>query len=729
MKQAFNERDLQTYIQKQYPLIYKVNLDLAKIRTFTDSEIKCLCEELRQFITEQVTLNGGHLASNLGVVELTVALLRNFDFTKDRLIWDVGHQCYAWKILTYRANSFAHFRQKNGLAGFPKPDESVYDHFATGHATTSISAALGMAAALQAQGSDRKVIAVIGDGALTGGMAWEALNNIRDLAPNLLIILNDNTMSIDKNVGFVARELRKLRLSSNYLQFKSKIKNRLNSYGSFGQTVVKFCRGSKAKLRAYLGNTREFFCERYGCRYYGPLDGHDIKQLEYSFQALQDFHRPALLHILTEKGHGYGPAMADPVGFHGLRAYDRRLIADDVLEPMSSKETEEKLTYTKAFGQTIMQLAPNHEFVCITAAMASGTGLSSFANNYRERFYDVGIAEQHAVCFAAGLVSQGMKTVCAIYDTFLQRALDAVLHDVCLQNLPLILAIDRAGLVGEDGATHQGIYSLAFLVGLPNLKILNLSDPYMLQSFLKQAIEQKLTYPLALRYPKDCITLPDFLLKSNLATYDLNRTYANVYSFEKQFASELTKPELNLLFNDWRKTKTKDDMQACLASHNYKMATYTLATDDHDNLLDSYLPHAHKLTILTSGRLLTNCLEAILDLITHEELREAITLFDCYDYSLTLQALQADSSEINQYIKESDHVLILEESSGASPLFAALANNFARPTSQTVVVKNLGNALIEQGKVLEQLADFGLDTAGIKESILNVFNPNSSGKR
>lgn len=723
--QSLAMSDFQAHIAKEYPLIAKVNADLANLRTFTDKEVQALCKELREFITEQVALHGGHLASNLGVVELTVALLRNFDFTKDRLIWDVGHQCYAWKILTYRAAAFAHLREKNGLAGFPKPDESIYDHFATGHATTSISAALGMAAALQAKGSKNKVIAVIGDGALTGGMAWEALNSISDIMPNLLIILNDNAMSIDKNVGFVASELSKLRLNSSYLQFKHKLKERLNSYGAIGKTMLQLGRASKARLRSHLGKTREFFCERYGCRYYGPIDGHDFQQLELSLQALQSFQRPALLHILTEKGHGYAPASKDPVSFHGVSAHDSRLLADEALEPIGTKQQQQKLSYTQAFSKVIMDLAKDNDFACITAAMASGTGLRTFALNYPKRFYDVGICEQHAVCFAAGLVSQGMKTVCAIYDTFLQRALDAVLHDVCLQNLPLILAIDRSGLVGQDGATHQGIYSLAFLVALPNLKVMNMSDPYMLQSILSQAIKAKLTYPLALRYPKGHSVLPDCLLKANLATYELNSTYANSYAFSmlslddfKQRTEQCEKNDTELLWND---VNTNTELKAFLASHNYSLTTYALRVRQELSLVNFYEQNKAKLTILTSGRLLDNCLAAILDLITNNELKAALNVVDCYDYSLTLEALRADKSELSQMLKGSSQVLILEESSGPSPLFNSLANNLAVKSKQTVIVKNLANALIEQGEIAEQLADFGLDKVGIKKTILDLL--------
>lgn len=725
MNQAFALSDFTLYIQQNYPLIYKVNEDLANLRSFTETEIHDLCQELRLFITEQVALHGGHLASNLGVVELTVALLRNFDFTKDRLIWDVGHQCYAWKILTYRASAFAHLREKDGLAGFPKPDESIYDHFATGHATTSISAALGMAMALQAKGAKNKVIAVIGDGALTGGMAWEALNNISELVPNLLIILNDNAMSIDKNVGFVAHELSKLRLNSRYLQFKLKLKERLNSCGALGQTVLRIGQTSKAKLRSRLGKTREFFCERYGCRYYGPLDGHDLQNLEMSLQALRSFNKPALLHILTEKGHGYAPASADPVAFHGVQAHDKRLLSEET-EPLIYAQTSDKLTYTQAFSEIVLELAKKTSFVCITAAMASGTGLREFSLRYPKRFFDVGIAEQHAVCFAAGLVSQGMKTICAIYDTFLQRALDAVIHDVCLQNLPLILAVDRAGLVGEDGATHQGIYSLAFLLSLPNLKLINVSDPYMLQSFLIQAVQGKLAYPLAIRYPKGTADLPDFLLKENLVNYELNKTYANCYDFQK-----LNNGASDFAEQDWRKLTRFSDFQAYLYECNYGLANYTFTTE----VSSSKVAHAQLmrdanvgLTLLTSGRLLANSLQAILDLIAKSEINVPVRVIDCYDYSLTIQELQNENSQVCKSIQASRNLLILEESSGPSSLFASLNNCFTADKLKRVVVKNLANALIEQGKVDEQLADYGLDKAGIQRSVLGILNTECRGE-
>lgn len=711
MKPTTSDSEFRLHIEQNYPLIAKVNLDLANLKNFTATDLSQLCQELRAFITEQVALHGGHLASNLGVIELTVALLRTYDFTKDRLIWDVGHQCYAWKILTYRASGFANLREKDGLAGFPKPTESEFDHFGTGHATTSISAALGMAAAFKEKGLDHKVIAVIGDGALTGGMAWEALNNISELEPNLLIILNDNTMSIDKNVGFVADELGKLRLNAGYLAFKLKLKTKLNSLGQFGQTLLRIGRISKAKLRSKLGKTREFFCERYGCRYYGPLNGHDLLQVEASLQGLKTFKRPALLHIVTEKGHGYAPATNDPTSFHGVKRNDERLLAACYEEPLKTKaEANNKLSYTDAFQQMIMEMAEKEDFACITAAMASGTGLKAFSEKYPTRFYDVGIAEQHAVCFAAGLVSQGVKTVCAIYDTFLQRALDAVIHDVCLQNLPLILAIDRAGLVGQDGATHQGIYSLAFLVALPNLKIINSSDPYMLQVFLQQALKRKLNYPLALRYPRANLELPAFLPKARLAEYQLDRTYANVYEFVQTIPQNL-----ETTTTDWSQIENSVELAQFLKAHAYKLNQKVFVKTEQAAAKPTC---KFALTILTSGRLVTNCLQALFDLISQHKLEQPICLIDCFDYSLSLAELKQSNSLLRSRLQVSERVLILEESSGLSPLYAALYTDLADFKHwQVMEVKNLGNDVIEQGEIPELLANYRLDRASLVEDI------------
>ena len=453
-----------------------------------------LAREIREEIITTVATNGGHLAPNLGVVELTLALHRVFHLPEDKIIWDVGHQCYAHKLLTGRREEFSTLRQFGGLSGFPRPEESPCDSFATGHSSTSISAALGLAVARDLQRKKYAVTAVIGDGALTAGMAFEALNHAGHIQRDLIVVLNDNEMSISRNVGALSRYLTRLRTEPVYSRGKEEIEQLLRRIPSIGPAVVKAVERVKDSLK-YLVVPGMFF-EELGFRYLGPVDGHDIPEMISVFEQARTVRGPVLVHAITQKGKGYPPAEAKADKFHGIGPFSVETGKAAVLAGASPP------TYTEVFGKTMVQLAAEDEkIVAITAAMPSGTGLAEFARTFPERFFDVGIAEQHAVTLGAGLAAGGLKPVAAIYSTFLQRAFDQVVHDVCLQNLPVTFAIDRGGLVGDDGPTHHGVFDYAYLRAIPNLVVMAPKDEDELRHMLKTALS--CGGPAAVRYPRD----------------------------------------------------------------------------------------------------------------------------------------------------------------------------------------------------------------------------------
>ena len=461
------------------------------VKKLNSAELTSLAKELRQFMIEHVSKTGGHLAPSLGVVELVLALCRVFDFPRDRLIFDVGHQCYAYKILTGRRDEFATLRQTDGISGFPKSEESEYDAFNTGHSSTSISAGYGMAVARDLQGEDYHVISIIGDGALTGGMAFEALNNAGSSGKNFIVILNDNAMSISQNVGAIADYLSRFRTAPQY-ERRKRAAERFFNRSSFGQRIFGRLRRIKDSLK-YLVVQGVIF-EEFGFTYLGPIDGHNIDMMQSYLKIAKNLNGPVLLHVHTKKGRGYLPSETDPDRFHGIAPFD----------PESGKLVQKgpkKLTFSQSFGDTLLEMASSDEKICaITAAMPSGTGLCPFADTFPNRFFDVGIAEQHGVTFAAGLAKAGMHPVVAIYSSFLQRGFDQVFHDVCLQSLPVILGVDRAGIVGEDGETHQGIYDIAYLRILPNMTLMAPSTHNEMVNMLRFAKE--LNAPCALRYPR-----------------------------------------------------------------------------------------------------------------------------------------------------------------------------------------------------------------------------------
>lgn len=476
-----------------YELLDKIEKP-EDVKKLSVSELTKLASELRHFIIDRVSQNGGHLAPNLGTVELTLALYSVFNFPQDKLVWDVGHQAYTHKILTGRKEAFATLRKKGGITGFPNRFESPYDAFGVGHASTSISAALGMAIARDAKGEHNQVIAVIGDGALTGGESFEALNNAGDLGKKLIVILNDNEMSIDANVGAMSEYLSRIRMAPQYARAKRDMGNLLMSIPHIGGKVYKTASHLKDGVRSALVPGSIF--EEMGFHYVGPIDGHNIGLLEEVLQRAKEMEGPILIHIHTIKGKGYIPAEKAPEKFHGVGCFDPST-------GKSAPKANKVPSYTSVFSQALIELAKDRpDILAITAAMPSGTGLKAFGKAYPKRFFDVGIAEEHAMTLAAGMAAAGMHPVIALYSTFAQRAYDQLIHDVCLQNLPVTLCLDRAGLVGEDGPTHHGVFDLSYLRQMPNMCVMAPKDEEELRHMLATAID--IEGPSAVRYPRGC---------------------------------------------------------------------------------------------------------------------------------------------------------------------------------------------------------------------------------
>ncbi|MBO6291418.1 MAG: 1-deoxy-D-xylulose-5-phosphate synthase [Selenomonas sp.] len=474
-----------------YPLLGKLGQP-EDIRKYSLFELESLAKEIRQLIIATVSQNGGHLAPSLGTVELTLALYSVFKFPQDKLIWDVGHQAYTHKILTGRKDKFSTLRQKGGITGFPNRFESPYDAFGVGHASTSISAALGMAVSRDLSGRSNKVIAVIGDGALTGGEAFEALNHAGELGKDLIVILNDNEMSIDKNVGAMSEYLSRIRLMPQYKQAKHDVEEILSSIPRIGTRVLKTANQIKDSIRSVLVPGALF--EEMGFSYLGPMDGHNISLLQEVLSNVREMSGPVLLHVHTMKGKGYSPAEDNPGKFHGVGKFDQA--TGEVVKKAGGAPS-----YTAVFSKALIDLAEKRpELVAITAAMPSGTGLDVFKEKYPRRFLDVGIAEEHAVTMAAGLAADGKHPVVAIYSTFAQRAYDQLIHDVCLQKLPVTLCLDRAGLVGEDGPTHHGVFDLSYLRQMPNMTVFVPKDENELRQMLGKVVT--MDTPTAVRYPR-----------------------------------------------------------------------------------------------------------------------------------------------------------------------------------------------------------------------------------
>ncbi len=487
------DQEIKIKIIEKPPSILDGLTDTKDLKSLSLPQLRQLAEEVRSLIIETVSKNGGHLAPNLGVVELTMALHYVFASPKDKIIWDVGHQSYTHKILTGRKEQFPTLRTFGGLSGFPKREESLHDAFDTGHSGTSISAGLGISVAKELKKEPSKVIAVIGDGSMTAGEAFEGLNQAGHLNRDLIVVLNDNEMSISQNVGALSSFLSKRLTGRGFIQFKREVESLFKSLPGIGENLLQWAKKSEDSFTGFFTPGMLFAALHFD--YVGPVKGHRLEDLIATFENIRHIQAPVLVHVLTTKGKGFGPAEKNPAFFHGVGPFDPKA------EVASPKKSSGPPTYTEVFGKTVVALAEKDmRIVAITAAMPEGTGLDLFARQFPQRFFDVGIAEQHAVTFAAGLASEGLKPIVAIYSTFIQRAYDQVVHDICLPNIPVILALDRAGIVGEDGPTHQGLFDLSFLRPLPNLIIMAPKD----ERELRDMIFSALTYnrPVAIRYPR-----------------------------------------------------------------------------------------------------------------------------------------------------------------------------------------------------------------------------------
>ena len=462
-----------------------------ELKALPPEDLKILAQEIRTFLIEKISHTGGHLASNLGVVELTIALFKTLNLPEDKVIWDVGHQSYTHKILSGRMAEFDELRQYGGLSGFPKRKESPYDSFDTGHSSTSISAGLGIALGRDIRGEDYRVVSVIGDGALTGGMAYEALNNAARMKKNFIIVLNDNKMSISENVGGMSRYLNGLRTGSGYNDLKKSVADALDRIPVVGTAMIDKIKRTKNSIKQLFIPGMLF--ENMGITYLGPVDGHNIQALCKVLREAQKLDHAVLVHVMTKKGKGYRPAEKNPSYFHGVGPFD--------IKTGQSLSSQKNPSYTDVFSRKLCQLGQEHpELVAVTAAMPDGTGLAAFGKKFPDRFFDVGIAEAHAVTSAAGMAAAGLRPVVAVYSSFLQRAYDQVLHDVCIQNLPVLFAVDRAGLVGSDGESHQGIFDYSYLTCIPNMSVMAPKNLWELRAMLDFAMEYN--GPLAIRYPR-----------------------------------------------------------------------------------------------------------------------------------------------------------------------------------------------------------------------------------
>lgn len=521
----------------EYKLLCKIKSP-DDVKKLNEAQISLLCEEIRECIITTVSKNGGHLASNLGAVELTVALHRSFSSPEDAIIFDVGHQCYTHKLLTGRFDKFSTIRTENGLSGYMKPSESEHDAFITGHSSNSISAAYGIYRAKRLKGENGTAVAVIGDGAMTGGMAYEALNNVGSGRNNFIVVLNDNKMSISRNVGALARSLTKMRNKPHYHHFKFTLSRILNAVPVIGKPLCNLIYTIKEDIKGLVYKNN--FFTALGFNYLGPVDGHNVKAMEQLFEIAKTYSRPSLIHVITTKGKGYSYAESSPKSYHGVSPFD-----------VEKGTTESgKLTFSDVAGAALCSLAEKDDKICaITAAMTSGTGLTAFAGKYKSRFFDVGIAEQHAVTFSAGLAATGMKPFFVVYSSFLQRGFDQVIHDIAIGGFPVRLLIDRAGIVGEDGETHQGLFDVPFLTSVPNIMVFSPCYYRELERDIIRAAETE-TF-CAIRYPRgcekeepDCDFSEDYTLIKGEGE-KLIITYGRLFS--DALEAKKKRPELNIL--------------------------------------------------------------------------------------------------------------------------------------------------------------------------------------
>lgn len=623
-----------------FPLLNTINSP-EDVKKLSEQQLEQLAQEIRQFMISVISKTGGHLAPNLGVVELTLALHRVFSTPKDKLVFDVGHQAYVHKIITGRREQFPTLRQYGGLSGFPKRSESEHDAFGTGHSSTSISAALGMAVARDLQGEDYDVVAVIGDGSMTGGMAFEGLNNAGDLHKRMIVVLNDNEMSISKNVGAMSEYLYQLRTGETYNKIKSDIEGWLKNM-EFGTDVLKAIRRLKGSVK-YLMVPSSIF-EELGYTYLGPIDGHDLNALQDVFHAAKKIDGPVLVHVLTKKGKGYAPAEESPNKFHGTGPYELET-GKKIANPNAP------ITYTEVFGNTLTDMAKeDKKIVGITAAMPDGTGLSTFAKAHPDRFFDVGIAEQHAVTAAAGMAAAGLKPVAAIYSTFMQRAYDSVLHDICMQNLHVTMCLDRAGLVGDDGFTHHGVFDYAYLRSMPEMTIMAPKDENELRHMLKTALD--FNGPVSVRYPRGSGLGVD--ISSPMEDLPIGKAEVLKEGFDLCFwaIGSMVKPAL-----DAAELLAKEGISAGVVNMRFAKPLDT-------ELLKAHAQRYGKIITLEEGVLAGGVGSAVLEYLNQEEL-----LDKCRVLTLGIP---------DEFILHGDKALLFKDIGLDTPAIAAKAADFVR---------------------------------------------------
>lgn len=623
-----------------FPLLNTINSP-EDVKKLSEQQLEQLAQEIRQFMISVISKTGGHLAPNLGVVELTLALHRVFSTPKDKLVFDVGHQAYVHKIITGRREQFPTLRQYGGLSGFPKRSESEHDAFGTGHSSTSISAALGMAVARDLQGEDYDVVAVIGDGSMTGGMAFEGLNNAGDLHKRMIVVLNDNEMSISKNVGAMSEYLYQLRTGETYNKIKSDIEGWLKNM-EFGTDVLKAIRRLKGSVK-YLMVPSSIF-EELGYTYLGPIDGHDLNALQDVFHAAKKIDGPVLVHVLTKKGKGYAPAEESPNKFHGTGPYELET-GKKIANPNAP------ITYTEVFGNTLTDMAKeDKKIVGITAAMPDGTGLSTFAKAHPDRFFDVGIAEQHAVTAAAGMAAAGLKPVAAIYSTFMQRAYDSVLHDICMQNLHVTMCLDRAGLVGDDGFTHHGVFDYAYLRSMPKMTIMAPKDENELRHMLKTALD--FNGPVSVRYPRGSGLGVD--ISSPMEDLPIGKAEVLKDGFDLCFwaIGSMVKPAL-----DAAELLAKEGISAGVVNMRFAKPLDT-------ELLKAHAQRYGKIITLEEGVLAGGVGSAVLEYLNQEEL-----LDKCRVLTLGIP---------DEFILHGDKALLFKDIGLDTPAIAAKAADFVR---------------------------------------------------
>lgn len=623
-----------------FPLLNTINSP-EDVKKLSEQQLEQLAQEIRQFMISVISKTGGHLAPNLGVVELTLALHRVFSTPKDKIVFDVGHQAYVHKIITGRREQFPTLRQYGGLSGFPKRSESEHDAFGTGHSSTSISAALGMAVARDLQGEDYDVVAVIGDGSMTGGMAFEGLNNAGDLHKRMIVVLNDNEMSISKNVGAMSEYLYQLRTGETYNKIKSDIEGWLKNM-EFGTDVLKAIRRLKGSVK-YLMVPSSIF-EELGYTYLGPIDGHDLNALQDVFHAAKKIDGPVLVHVLTKKGKGYAPAEESPNKFHGTGPYE-------VETGKKLANPNAPITYTEVFGNTLTDMAKaDKKIVGITAAMPDGTGLSTFAKAHPDRFFDVGIAEQHAVTAAAGMAAAGLKPVAAIYSTFMQRAYDSVLHDICMQNLHVTMCLDRAGLVGDDGFTHHGVFDYAYLRSMPKMTIMAPKDENELRHMLKTALD--FNGPVSVRYPRGSGLGVD--IRGPMEDLPIGKAEVLKEGFDVCFwaIGSMVKPAL-----DAAELLAKEGISAGVVNMRFAKPLDT-------ELLKAHAQRYGKIITLEEGVLAGGVGSAVLEYLNQEEL-----LDKCRVLTLGIP---------DEFILHGDKALLFKDIGLDTPAIAAKAADFVR---------------------------------------------------